>query len=58
MSRSYLAEGFQASRGNMSHILSDLECKDFVKRVVSEKDAQGFKIELKAEGRKKSTWFD
>lgn len=51
---SYLAEVFQTSRGNMSHILSDLEYKGFVKRVVSEKDARGFRIELKAEGRKKA----
>lgn len=51
---SYLAEIFQTSRGNMSHILSELEYQGYVKRVVSDKDARGFKIELKAEGKKKA----
>ncbi len=51
---SQLAEIFQTSRGNMSHILSELEYRGFVKRVVNDLDARGFKIELKAEGRKKA----
>ncbi|OFZ31111.1 MAG: hypothetical protein A2622_00470 [Bdellovibrionales bacterium RIFCSPHIGHO2_01_FULL_40_29] len=51
---SYLAEVFQTSRGNMSHILSDLEYRGYIKRVLNEKDARGFKIELKADGRKKA----
>jgi DNA-binding MarR family transcriptional regulator len=51
---SYLAEIFQTSRGNMSHILSELEYRGYVKRVLSEKDARCFKIELKAEGKKKA----
>lgn len=51
---SYLADVFQTSRGNMSHILSHLESLGYVKRVVSEKDARGFYIELKAEGKKKA----
>lgn len=51
---SYLAEVFQTSRGNMSHILSELEYRGYIKRIVSEKDARGFKIELKAEGKKKA----
>lgn len=51
---SYLAEIFQTSRGNMSHILSELEYRGYVRRLVNEKDARGFTIELKAEGKKKA----
>lgn len=51
---SQLADVFQTSRANMSHILSDLEYRAYVKRVVNKKDARGFHIELKAEGRKKA----
>lgn len=51
---STLAEIFQTSRGNMSHILSELEYRGYIKRVISEKDARGFKIELKAEGKRKA----
>ncbi len=51
---SKLAEVFQTSRTNMSHILSELEYRGYVKRVVNEDDARGFKIELKAEGKKKA----
>lgn len=51
---SQLAEIFQTSRGNMSHILSDLEYRGYIKRVVNDKDARKFKIELKADGKKKA----
>lgn len=51
---SHLADIFQTSRGNMSHILSDLEYRGYVQRVVDEKDARRFKIELKPEGKKKA----
>ena len=51
---SMLAEIFQTSRGNISHILSDLEYHGYVKRVLNDKDARKFKIELKSEGRKKA----
>ena len=51
---SKLADIFQTSRGNMSHILSDLEYLGFVKRIVNEKDARRFKIELRPDGRKKA----
>lgn len=51
---STLAETFQTSRANISHILSELESRGYVRRVVNEKDARGFKIELKAEGKKKA----
>lgn len=51
---SRLAEVFQSSRGNISHILSDLEYRGLVRRLVNTQDARSFKIELKAEGRKKA----
>ncbi len=54
LSPSQLAEVFQTSRGNMSHILSDLEYKGYLRRVVNPKDARQFKIELKPDGRKKA----
>lgn len=51
---SQLAITFKTSRGNMSHILSALEYQGYIKRIVNEKDARSFKIELKAEGKKKA----
>lgn len=50
----YLANTFQTSRGNMSHILSELEYRGYIRRVVNELDARGFKIELRPEGKKKA----
>lgn len=51
---SQLAKVFHTSRGNMSHIISHLEYKGWVKRVVSSEDARQFQIVLKPEGKKKS----
>ena len=51
---SQLAEIFQTSRGNMSHILSALEYQGYIKRHVHRQDARHFNIELKTEGRKKA----
>jgi DNA-binding MarR family transcriptional regulator len=51
---SRLAELFQTSRGNMSHILSHLESKGWVRRIVHDKDARQFHMELRADGRKKA----
>lgn len=51
---SQLAKLFETSRANMSHILSHLEYKGWIKRVVREKDARQFHIELKSDGRKKA----
>ncbi|AZZ37219.1 MarR family transcriptional regulator [Bdellovibrio sp. qaytius] len=51
---SQLATVFQTSRGNISHIVSHLEYKGWVKREVSPKDARQFQIILKPEGRKKA----
>lgn len=54
VSPSQLADLFQTSRGNMSHILSHLEAEGWVRRQVHSKDARQFHIELKADGRKKA----
>ena len=51
---SQLANVFHTSRGNMSHIISHLEYKGWVKRIVSNKDARIFQIVLKPEGKRKS----
>ncbi len=51
---SQLAKVFHTSRGNISHIVSHLEYKGWVKRLVSPKDARQFMIILKPEGRKKA----
>lgn len=51
---SELAKVFHTSRGNMSHIISHLEYKGWVKRMVSSTDARQFQIILKPEGRKKA----
>ncbi len=51
---SQLAKVFHTSRGNISHIVSHLEYKGWVKRMVSPKDARQFQIILKPEGRKKA----
>lgn len=51
---SQLAEIFQTTRGNVSHMLSHLEYHGYVKRVLDSKDARRFHIELKSEGRKKA----
>lgn len=51
---SALADLFKTTRGNMSHILSHLEYKGWVRRVLDPKDARRYCIELKADGRKKA----
>ena len=51
---SQLAKVFHTSRGNISHIVSHLEYKGWVKRQVSSTDARQFQILLKPEGRKKA----
>lgn len=51
---SMLAQQFKTSRGNMSHILSHLEYKGWVKRILDPKDARKFYIELKPDGKKKA----
>lgn len=54
VSPTLLAAQFKTSKGNMSHILSHLEYKGWVKRNLDPKDARKFYIELKPEGRKKA----
>lgn len=51
---STLASIFKTTRGNMSHILSHLEYKAWVKRKVDPLDARKFYIELRPEGRRKA----
>jgi DNA-binding MarR family transcriptional regulator len=51
---SKLAQVFHTSRGNISHIVSHLEYRGWVKRVVSPTDARQFQIVLKPDGRKKA----
>lgn len=51
---SELANLFETSRANMSHILSHLEYEGWIKRVLDKGDARKFHLELKAEGRKKA----
>lgn len=51
---SRLADLFKTTRGNMSHIISHLEYKGWVKRVLNPKDARQFHIELKPEGKRKT----
>jgi len=51
---SALAKTLQTTRTNMSHILSELESRGWIKRVLDEKDSRRFHIRLKPEGRKKA----
>lgn len=51
---SQLASLFRTTRGNISHIISHLEYKGWVKRALDSEDARRFQIFLKAEGRKKA----
>ena len=51
---SVLADLFKTTRGNMSHIISHLESKGWVKRVLAPKDARVFTIELRPEGKRKA----
>lgn len=51
---SMLADLFKTTRGNISHIISYLEYKGWVKRVLDSKDARQLFIELKPEGRRKA----
>jgi DNA-binding MarR family transcriptional regulator len=51
---SQLADLFQTTRGNISHIISHLEAYGWVKRSVNKSDARHFHLTLKAEGRKKT----
>lgn len=49
-----LAEIFQTSPGNISHIISALEYNGYVKRKLSSTDARKYYIELRPEGRRKA----
>jgi len=54
LSPSALAAIFQTTKGNMSHILSYLEYKGWVKRKLTATDARKFHIELRPEGKRKA----
>ncbi len=49
---SQLAEVFQTSRANVSHMVSHLEANGWVKRAVNKEDARKFHLLLKPEGKK------
>lgn len=51
---SSLADVFRTSRGNISHIISSLEEKGYVRRRLDVEDARRFHLELKPEGRRKA----
>lgn len=51
---SQLAELLRTTRGNISHILSFLESKSWIKRSIDPKDSRRFHLELKPEGKKKA----
>ncbi|MEN6608962.1 MAG: MarR family transcriptional regulator [Bryobacteraceae bacterium] len=51
-SPSQLAEAFSTTRGNMSHCLSLIEARGFVRRQVDQDDARVFRIAIKPEGKK------
>jgi DNA-binding MarR family transcriptional regulator len=51
---SELADLLKTTRANISHIISHLECRGFLKRAVNPQDARQFHIQLKSEGRKKA----
>jgi DNA-binding MarR family transcriptional regulator len=49
---SQIAAIFQTSRANVSHMVSHLEARGWVKRTVNKNDARQFHLTLKPEGRK------
>lgn len=51
---SELADILQTSRGNVSHLISDLEAKGWVKRSLGRTDARQIHVSLRSEGRKKA----
>jgi DNA-binding MarR family transcriptional regulator len=52
---SVLAEIFHTTRGNVSHCISHLEKRGWIKRQLDEKDARSYRLILKAEGKKAAT---
>ncbi len=52
---SRLADTFYTSRGNLSHCVTYLEKRGWVKRQLDEKDARSYQVILKPEGRKVAT---
>jgi DNA-binding MarR family transcriptional regulator len=52
---SVLADIFHTTRGNVSHCISHLEKRGWIKRQLDEKDARSYRLILKAEGKKAAT---
>ena len=52
VSPSRLAETFSTTRGNISHCVSSLEAKGFLGRKIDPRDARGYQLALKPEGKK------
>lgn len=55
VSPSLIAKSFQTSPSNISHALSHLEEKRWIRRVANPKDARKFLIEIKPDGAKKAS---
>ena len=51
VSPSRLAESFSTTRGNISHCLSVLESRGFIKRKIDRDDARMLKISIRSEGK-------
>jgi len=49
---SQLAETFGTTRGNVSHCISSLEAKGFLRRVIDPADARSYLLDLKPPGKK------
>lgn len=49
---SKLAQVLNATRGNISHNISDLEKKGYLKRALDERDARSYRLVLQPEGKK------
>ncbi len=52
---SQLAKIFHMTRGNVSHCISHLESRGWVKRHLDENDARSYRLILKSDGRKVAT---
>ena len=51
---SELAVTFETTRGNVSHVVSSLEAKRFLRRRIDPEDARGFLLELEPGGKRKA----
>lgn len=49
-----LAMTFETTRGNVSHVVSSLEAKRFLRRRIDPEDARGFLLELEPAGKRRA----